>query len=104
MFKGHFLKVLFKLLRNKYILSILIFLIWLVFFDRNNLIERYKELQKLHQLNKDKSYFNERIEDNKEKINELKTDASNLEKFAREQFLMKKPNEDIFVIEIDPKE
>ena len=48
--------------RNKYILTIIIFIIWLVLFDSNNLISRYKELKELHKLKKDKEYFSKRIE------------------------------------------
>ena len=84
--------------KNKFILSILIFIVWLLFFDRNNLLDRAKELRYLHQLEKDKKYYIERIEKNSKRLEQLKTDDKNLEKFAREQYLMKKEDEDIFVI------
>ena len=47
--------------RNKYILTIIIFVIWLILFDSNNLISRYKELRELHKLKKDREYFSSRI-------------------------------------------
>lgn len=71
--------------RNKYILTIIIFIIWLVLFDSNNLISRYKELKELHKLKKDKEYFSKRIETDRKKLHELKTDNDNLEKFARDR-------------------
>ena len=84
--------------RNKYILTIIIFLIWLILFDSNNLISRYKELNQLHKLKKDREYFSKRIEEDRKKLHELKTDNDNLEKFAREQYRMKKADEDLYII------
>jgi len=85
-------------LRNKYILSALFFFIWLLFFDQNNLAERRKSTSEYNQLIEEKDYYIQKITEDRKRINELKTDADNLEKFAREQYLMKKDNEDIFVI------
>lgn len=93
-----FLKKVFRILKNKYVLILIIFFFWLLIFDKNNLIERAKELKKLQQLEKDKKYYLERIEKDSKQMNELKTNNENLEKFAREQYLMKKKNEDIFII------
>lgn len=84
--------------RNKYFLTIIIFVIWLTLFDSNNLISRYKELRELHKLKKDREYFSKRIEADRKKLHELKTDNDNLEKFAREQYRMKKPDEDLYII------
>lgn len=84
--------------RNKFILTIIIFIIWLVLFDSNNLISRYKELKELHKLKKDKEYFSNRIQTDRKKLHELKTDNDNLEKFAREQYRMKQPDEDLYII------
>jgi len=84
--------------RNKYILTIIIFIIWLTLFDSNNLITRYKDLRELYKLKKDKEYFTDRIETDRKKLHELKTDNENLEKFAREQYRMKKPDEDLYII------
>jgi len=89
---------LIPLVKNKYILTILIFFFWLLFFDSNNLIDRYKELRKLRQFEKDRIYFTERIDIDSKRLKQLKTSNKNLEKFAREQYYMKKPNEEIFVI------
>jgi len=91
-------KIIRPYAKNKFILTILIFLIWLLFFDRNNLIDRAKELRHLRQLEKDKKYYIERIDKDSKRLEQLKTNNKNLEKFAREQYLMKKDNEDIFVI------
>jgi cell division protein DivIC len=89
--------------RNKYLLTILIFFIWLLLFDSNNLIARYKDMIQLHKLKIEREYYIKRIEADKKKLHELKTDDRNLEKFAREQYHMKKADEDIYII-LTPQE
>jgi len=84
--------------RNKYLFTIIIFLVWVLLLDSNNLIARFKDLKELQKLKDDKEYFTKRIEDDKKKLYELKTDNQNLEKFAREQYKMKKADEDLFLI------
>lgn len=91
-------KKILPFVKNKFILTIIIFFVWISFFDRNNLIDRAKELRHLRQLEKDKKYYIDRIEKDSRRLEQLKTNNKNLEKFAREQYLMKKDNEDIFVI------
>lgn len=86
------------LLRNRYSLSLILFFVWLVFFDSHNLIERTIHLRQLHQLEKDKIFYEEKIKEDGAKLDELESNPANLEKFAREQYLMKKDNEDIFII------
>ena len=85
-------------LRNRYILTIIIFFVWLLLLDSNNLISRYKEIRNLRKLKSEKEYYVQRIEEDKRKLHELKTDNRNLEKFAREQYRMKKPEEDLYII------
>jgi cell division protein DivIC len=92
------LKKLVTLARNKYVLTLVIFLVWILLFDSNNLIDRYKYIRDLKQFRKDKEYYIQQIEIDKKKLQELKTDTKNLEKFAREEYYMKKDNEDIFLI------
>ncbi|MDP4208341.1 MAG: septum formation initiator family protein [Bacteroidota bacterium] len=86
------------LLKNKYTLTLIVFLGWIAFFDQNNLVDRVQNLNQYHQLEKDKMYYIQKIKDDSTKLHELETDRNNLEKFAREQYLMKKKNEDIFII------
>jgi len=90
--------LILPLLKNKYTLALIVFLGWIVFFDQNNLIERLQNLKQVHQLEKDKIYYIGKISQDSAKLKELKTEKKNLEKFAREQYLMKKKNEDIFII------
>ena len=87
-----------QLLKNKYLLSIALFSVWIIFFDGNNLIIRYGMIRDVRQLKKDCEYYNERIVTDSIMLDELKSSPEMLEKFAREQYLMKKDNEDIFII------
>jgi cell division protein DivIC len=93
-----FLEKVPAVFKNKYILTVLIFLIWVTLLDSNNLISRYKDMRELHKLKADREYYVNRIEEDKRKLYELKTDNHNLEKFAREQYRMKKPDEDLYII------
>ena len=85
-------------LKNKYYISILIFVVWIAFFDRNDFISQYTYNQKLKQLKRDKEYFLTEIEKDKKNLQELISNSKNLEKFAREKYLMKREDEDIFVL------
>lgn len=86
------------LLRNKYVLTTLGFIIWLLFFDRHDIISQFKLRKELHKLEEEKAYYVKEIEKDSKNLNELLTNPKTLEKFAREKYLMKKDNEDIFVI------
>jgi cell division protein DivIC len=90
-------------LRNKYVLTVLIFVVWLLLFDANNLLDRWRDLRKYRSLQHDREYYTRRIEEDKGKLEELRTDDENLEKFAREQYRMKKPDEDLYII-VSPEE
>ena len=70
----------------------------MLFFDRNDLISQYSFRCKLQKVMDDKQYYVAEIEQNKKDMNELMSDKQHLEKFARERYLMKKDNEDIFLI------
>ena len=84
--------------KNKYVLSIVVFIVWMTFFDRNDFISQYSYKQELNKLEVDKEYYILQIEENKKSIFELMSDPANLEKFAREKYHMKKDEEDVFLI------
>lgn len=86
------------IVRNKYIVTILAFVIWITFFDTYHLIDRIKDVTYLKELQAERDFFKHEIERYRTQINELRSDRENLEKFAREQHLMKRKNEDIFII------
>lgn len=72
--------------------------LWFLFFDQYNVVDRLRMHSEIRQLEADREYFLEEIERDSLRLHELTTDRENLEKFAREQYLMKKPNEDVFVV------
>ena len=89
---------LMKRLNNRYFYAALVFFVWILFFDKNSLISRFQRWSELNDAKKQKEYYLEQIEKDKESIHQLMTDSSQLERFAREQYLMKRDNEDVFVI------
>lgn len=91
-------KKLPKAFRNFYVITGLIFLIWMLFLDSNDLISRYRLSAKLRALEDEKEYYQQKIKEVEQDKNELFGDRESLEKFAREKYLMKKDNEDVFVI------
>lgn len=88
----------FNILKNKYLISGLAFVTWMLFFDRNDLMSQYEYRKQLNKLEAEKGFYTIESEKTVKDLTELTTDRSKLEKFAREKYLMKKENEDIFVI------
>lgn len=89
--------------RNKYLITILLFLIWIILLDSNNLLSRLRDMRELRKLKNDREYYINKIEEESRKLRELKTDNNNLEKFAREQYRMKRPDEDLYIV-LTPRE
>ena len=71
---------------------------WLLVFDQHNLIERYNTRKYLKSIIQDTVHYHNKIIEDKEVIRQLKTNTENLEKFAREEYLMKAEDEDVFII------
>jgi cell division protein FtsB len=92
-------KRLGPLFRNFYAVTGISFLIWMTFLDSNDLITRFRMSSKLRSLENEKEFYQEKIAEVEKDKQELTTNKELLEKFAREKYLMKKPNEDIFIIE-----
>ena len=85
-------------LNNKYAITIIVFGIWMLFFDNNNFIAQVKLNRSHHELEMEKQYYLSEIEKDRQATFELMTDTLTLEKFGREQYLMKRDNEDIYLI------
>jgi cell division protein FtsB len=86
-----------KIIKNKYFLTLIGIVVWLLFFDKNDVFTQYELVDKCRKLNKEKEYYISEIESNKASLNELRTNKKSLETFSREKYLMKKDNEDVFV-------
>ena len=88
-------------LKNRYSITVLAFTVWMLFFDSNDAFMLYKLKSELNTISAEKEYFEERIEETRADLDNLLNDNEKLEKFAREKYLMKNDNEDIFVIVVD---
>ncbi len=88
----------FQFMRNKFIVTLIIFLGWLLLFDEYNLISRIRNKQTISELERQKENHILEIERSKRLLKGLQGDNDNLETFAREQYLMKKDNEDIYIV------
>lgn len=89
-------------LKNRYLLTGAAFLVWIVFFDSRDLItSHFRERNELVKLQESKKYYEQQIALTRKELEQLKTNPAVLEKYARERFLMKKANEDLFRIRED---
>jgi len=87
----------FKYLTNKYVITLIVFAVWVIFFSPNNLLSQWKLRQQLKEHRAEREYYRTEIERNRQNIYLLDNDLEHLERIAREQFLMKRDNEDIFI-------
>ncbi len=85
-------------IKNKYIATIMFFIIWILFLDDYNLINQQKTRNKAKQLQHKKEFYLYEIEKDSIELYKLQNNPQAQEKFAREKFLMKKDNEDVFII------
>ncbi len=85
-------------LRNVFLITSVIFVVWIIFFDKNDLISQRHLQNTIDDMRAKKAYYEEQIEQVRKQKEDLFTNDDALEKFAREHYLMKKDNEDIFVI------
>lgn len=95
------LKRLPRFTRNFYFVFTFFFLVWMLFFDSNDLVAQFKLRQKLRNLEAQKTYYIQKIEDVKKERQELFGNDESLEKYAREKYFMKRKGEDIYIIEED---
>lgn len=83
-------------LKNKYFVGLVIFFAWMVFIDKHNILVQWQLQRTLKKLEQDKVYYDEKIQEAIRMRNDLQV---NQEKFAREQYFMKRSNEDVFIID-----
>lgn len=85
-------------LKNKYLIAIVLFIVWITFFDNFNLIKQSKIKKNIKQLEENKKFYIQEITKDSSEYYNLLNDAEKREKFAREKFLMKKEDEDVYII------
>jgi len=87
-----------KPFKNKYIITLVLFTCWIIFIDDYNLIKQYQLQKNVKGLENQKAYYLSEIEKDSTELYHLQNTKEAQEKFAREKFLMKKENEDVFII------
>ena len=86
-------------LKNKYVLTTLCFAVWVLFIDDRDLITtHFRHVKELHKLEARKVYFEAQILSVRKELDQLKSNPATLEKYAREKYMMKRDNEDLFII------
>ena len=84
-------------LKNKYLLAGGFFIVWMFFFDPKDWGLAFGKNSKLKELQTSEAHLSKTIKETKEELDQLKTNAQTIEKYAREKYLMKKDNEDLFI-------
>ena len=96
--KMAFTKYIPRLLKSKYLITGLAFMAWMLFFDSDDITLQLKRVKELQQLQESEKSLGKQITETKEELDLLRTNPSTLEKYAREKYLMKKDNEDLYII------
>jgi cell division protein FtsB len=92
-------KKILTILSNKYFVALIIFAVILLFTDHNNIFEQLSRKHELKDLQSKKAYYQEEIEKTKHLLADLNNNPAAIERYAREKFLMKRDNEDVFVVD-----
>ncbi len=88
----------YPILKSRYVYVGLAFLIWIVFLDQNNLFQQYKTYQEMQRMNQKEAFLDSEIVKNRELVDRLNSSPEELEKYAREEYWMKKEGEDLYII------
>lgn len=99
----NFLHHIPSILKNKYLLSGVAFLVWIFFFDLKDIPSSINRIQTYSKLQKNEQHLNKQITETLKDLNLLKTNPKTIEKYAREYYMMKKDNEDLFIINSSAK-
>ncbi len=94
----NFFKHIPRWLKSKYLIAGVSFIVWMVFFDRDDVTLQWKRISDLRKLQQSEKNMNDQITDTRKELDLLKTNPSTLEKYAREKYMMKRDNEDLFII------
>lgn len=98
------MKRLIDLVKNKFFLVTMAFLVWMIFFDKNDLFSQYEYRQQVKKLEQERDFYKVETDQVNKELSELTSNPQQLEKFAREKYLMKKDNEDVYLIVREKKD
>lgn len=85
--------------KNFYFITGVLFIIWMIYPDQNAVVNQYQLVQKRNELLQEKEYYGEKISEVKKEREAVFNNPRELERFARENYLMKKPTEQVFIIQ-----
>jgi len=85
-------------LKNKYFLSLAGFTVWMLFFDPRDVFTQWQHRKELNELQTSKAWYQKEIGKESAEAEQLKTNPAIIEKYAREKYLMKRENEDLFIV------
>lgn len=86
-------------LRNKYILASLVFAVWILLLDSNNVRIQWELDQEARALEDGVRYYRNELQKTQKRLTELESDPVQLEKFARETYWMHRPGEEVLLVE-----
>ncbi len=86
---------------NKYVLTICLFLVWMIFFDKTSFLVINELNGEINKYEEQLEYYKTEYEKNDAFYKKLMNNKSEKEKYARENYFMKKPNEEIFILVVD---
>ncbi|MFK5889782.1 MAG: septum formation initiator family protein [Flavobacteriaceae bacterium] len=89
-----------NILSNKYVLILIVFIVWMLFFDENSYLTHRDLNKEINKLEKSINYYSKEIARDKKIINQLR-DSNKLEKYGRETYFFKRDSEDVYIIEFD---
>ncbi len=92
------LRIIGKIVFNKYIIVITAFTVWMIFFDANSLKRQRILNDRIDEIKGMKAFYQDEINKNNKEIHELETNPETVEKYAREKYLMKRDSEDVYII------
>ena len=91
-------------LKNKYLIAGAVFLVWILFLDdKNDLFSQFERVSRSKELTKNENHLNDQIIETHKELDLLKNNAQSIEKYAREKYMMKKDNEDLFILKSAPE-
>ncbi|MBL1220850.1 septum formation initiator family protein [Chryseobacterium sp. L7] len=99
--KSETLKLIQKYILNKYTITICMFLVWMIFFDKTSFLVIHELNGEISRYEDQLEYYKKEYEKNDTFYKKLMNNKSEKEKYARENYFMKKPDEEIFILVVD---
>lgn len=85
-------------LKSKYLITSVFFVTWMFFFDPKDISSDFERREKLNELQNSEKHLNMLITESHQELDLLRNNAQSIEKYAREKYMMKKNNEDLFIL------